>query len=271
MLSKLLKHEIKDTGRIMPFLYLIAFAATVIAFISFTTGINWLRYSSSVLLILIGIAVFIVTLVFISVRFYQNLYSREGYLMFTLPVKPHFLLVSKAIVSISWLILSSIVTIISTLCALHFLGVFESVSLKEIRNYILQSPYGNLIDAIIPLAVFSVIYLVGQIYFSITLSNIPAFHSMSAVSAIVIFIVLNFALQIIDSIFAVILPISIHISAEGVAFSTQTMLGFLLKNIGNSNLSEMVIGLGGLIFQVIAACILYYFNGWLMNKKVSIR
>jgi len=271
MLSKLLKHEIKDTARIIPFLYLIAFAAAAIAFISFSTGINWLRYSSSILLILIGIAVFIVTLVFISVRFYQNLYSREGYLMFTLPVKPHFLLISKAIVSISWLILSSIVTVISFLCALYFLGVLESVSLNELWNYIMQLPYGNLVHAVIPLSIFSVIYLVGQIYFSITLSNIPAFHNMSVVSAIVIFIVLNFALRIIDSIFAIISPISIHISAAGASFSTQTMLGFLLKNIGNSNMSEMVIGLGGIIFQIIAACLLYYLSGRLMNKKVSIR
>jgi len=274
MLGKLLKHEIKDTARIMPFLYIIAFVATAIAFVSFTLEIGWLRYSSSILLVFISIAVTVITLVFISVRFYQNLYTREGYLMFTLPVKPHMLLVSKTIVSLGWLIISGIVTIGSLLCALHFLGTFESASLAEIWDDIINSPFGKLVYAIVPLVIVSVIYLVGQIFFSITFSNMPAFHKMSAVSAIVILIILNLVLQIIESILALIIPISVHINAGELSLTSRTMLSFFLENINNmnnSNVSEIVIGTGGFIFQIIAACLLYYFSGKLMNKKVSIR
>lgn len=271
MLNKLLKHEIKDTARIMPFLYLVTLIASVVAFISLKTGISWLRYSSSILLIFISIAVIVITLIFITLRFYQNLYSREGYLMFTLPLKPQLLLISKTIISICWFILSGIVFAGSFFFALYCMGAFESVSPADLFHQITLSPFGSLIYWIIPFILFNIIYIIGQIFFSITLSNTPLFHKTSAVSAIVIFIILNVALKIIESIFTIIAPISILANNSGVSLSAQNMIGFMIENMNKSNVSEIVLGLGGFIFDIIAMCLLFYFNAWFMNKKVSLR
>jgi hypothetical protein len=51
------------------------------------------------------------------VRFYKNLLSDEGYLMFTLPVKAHQLITSKLIVTVFWIIVSFIAVLLSALIA----------------------------------------------------------------------------------------------------------------------------------------------------------
>lgn len=271
MLNKLLKHEFKDTARVMPFLYVVVLVSTALSYISFITDIGWLTLSSSVLLLFLSIAGIVITFVVVILRFYNNLYSREGYLMFSLPVKPHKLLISKTIVSISWILVSCVVFIGSFLCALYFMDAFETVSLRDLLHQITLSPFKNLIYAFIPLMILNIIYIIGQIFFSITLSNVAYFHKMGAASPIVIFLVLNVALKILESIFAIITPFSILIEGNSTSLSTQNMIGFLIENIKSSNVSELVIGLGGFIFNVIATCLLFYFNGKLMNKKVSLK
>lgn len=50
-----------------------------------------------------------------AVRFYKNLFTDEGYLMFTLPVKTSDLLLSKTLVSVLWKFISFIFTVLSIL------------------------------------------------------------------------------------------------------------------------------------------------------------
>lgn len=50
-----------------------------------------------------------------AVRFYKNLFTDEGYLMFTLPVKTSDLLLSKTLVSVLWKLISFFFTLLSIL------------------------------------------------------------------------------------------------------------------------------------------------------------
>ncbi len=59
------------------------------------------------------VGMFAITLLMIIQRFYKGLLSEEGYLMFTLPVKPWQLIISKGIVSTVIVITSGIMMIIS--------------------------------------------------------------------------------------------------------------------------------------------------------------
>lgn len=116
MLSKLLKYELKATGRIfLPlFLALLLFA-----------GINRFTISpekfgapamiSMVVYIIIMVGMFVMTFIMMIQRFYKNLLSDEGYLMHTLPVKPWKHIVSKLLVSMLWVVASGIVALISIL------------------------------------------------------------------------------------------------------------------------------------------------------------
>jgi len=127
MLGKLIKHEFIATGRVFMLLY-----ASVIAFAALTSLAGLLVSSlevSDLLLVAVAsplflggltalAAVTIVPLIIIAVRFYQSFLGSKGYLMFTLPVTRHELILSKLIVAVIWQILATIVAVISAVIAL---------------------------------------------------------------------------------------------------------------------------------------------------------
>ena len=105
MLGKLLKYEVRATGRTFLPLFAVLFLFTVINKIFFIIqprnfslpqGISMMVY----VITLIGI--FVATMLITIQRFYKSLLGDEGYLMFTLPVRPWQLITSKLIVSTLW-------------------------------------------------------------------------------------------------------------------------------------------------------------------------
>ncbi len=274
MLGKLFKYEIKDTSRLIPFFYLITAVMAGLSLLSGKLELGWFKATSSVLLLLVGIAVFIVTLVVICMRFYKNLYSNEGYLSFTLPLKPHLHLVSKAIVSFGWMLLSVIISMGAIFVALYGLGVDGKMwasALDEIERY----GMGKYMYAFIPMICLAILYLMSQIYFSITLANSPKFHNIGAAGAsILLFFVTNIVLRIVETILTIIIPFSLSVSISGsvdISLTAHNMVGYLIDNFNNPNPSNMVIGLGGYTFDVIMVFVLFYITGRIMNKKVSLR
>jgi len=124
MLSKLMKYELRSTGRFFLPVYV---ALTVVAvinrlFIEFNAGYYSSYYSTTadvsqgtaiflyVLLILIAC---VATFAIMINRFNKNLLSDEGYLMFTLPVKTDHLIFSKMFTSMLWSFATGIVTAFS--------------------------------------------------------------------------------------------------------------------------------------------------------------
>ncbi len=276
MLGKLFKYEVKETSRIIPFFYAITAVLAVLSLLAGQLELGWFKVTSSVLLLLGGIAVFVVTLVVICMRFYKNLYSNEGYLSFTLPLKPHLHLVSKAIVSFVWMILSVLVCLGAFYVALKGFGVDGKVWSSvwdEIQRYGME----KYIFVFIPMVCFSILYLMSQIYFSITMSNRPSFHNVGpAGAAILLFLATNVALKIVETILTIVIPFSLSVSLAGsfdISLTTQNMVGYLKDNLNNynQNPSNMVIGLGGYAFDIIMVFVLFYMTGRIMNKKVSLR
>lgn len=124
MLSKLLKHEFRATGRIMGVFYIVLFASAL-----FTALTNWVLGGREILFLslLNGLVVFVFVLSLIAApivavvltinRFYKNLMTDEGYLMFTLPANEHQLIASKLIVSLVWFIASIVADVLSAIIA----------------------------------------------------------------------------------------------------------------------------------------------------------
>lgn len=125
MLRKLLKYEFKATARTMVPLYIV-----LIAFSLFHLVINPLDVLEStgntsiqtiiamldiMLYVVLIVGLSIMTLVIMIQRFYKNLLGDEGYLMFTLPVKPWLHIISKLLISMLWAITSFLVTMGSVL------------------------------------------------------------------------------------------------------------------------------------------------------------
>ncbi|MDF2988176.1 MAG: putative transporter, peremase protein [Eubacterium sp.] len=272
MLSKLLKYEFRDTSRTIPLFYLITLIFAGIVLSAKKVGIEWFTITSSLLLLLLGIAVAIITLAVVVMRFYKNFYSNEGYLMFTLPVKPHVLLASKFLVSFTWLILSYGACIGAFFISMYGFGV--SGELKDIVEELERFGLQNIFYAIIPLVILSTLYLLAQIYFAITIANRPAFHGIGVASAFLVFLATNVILQLVEAIFTIFVPFSVNINLMeevSVSLSSKNMFGFLINSMDGSNPQNIVIGLGGYIFELFMVFILFYVTSQNMKNKVSIK
>ncbi len=130
MLKKLLKYEWKDTCRLLLPINAAIIVLTVLGCAMLSTSIFDSEASlffaiPLLLLYVLSIVAFSsVTIIYIYVRFYKNLYTAEGYLMHTLPVTPMQLFHSKLIVGFSWFCLNSLLSTLSFM-ALGFAAGFH--------------------------------------------------------------------------------------------------------------------------------------------------
>lgn len=129
MLSKLLKQEFRATSRIMlPVYALLLLSGVGAGLFALLSG----RYPDSEALDvattvvfsfygLVAVCAVLLTMALMVYRFYKNLMTDEGYLMFTLPVSRSQLLWAKLIVSTVWSALTVLLGILSMLLATQVL------------------------------------------------------------------------------------------------------------------------------------------------------
>lgn len=119
MLRKLLKYEIKATGRTFLPLYGTVLALAIINKVFY--GLLWntqssvfpLELTAGLASMIYGFticAIFVMTLLVTIQRFQKNLLGDEGYLMFTLPVKPWQHITCKMLTAALWFVVSVFVT-----------------------------------------------------------------------------------------------------------------------------------------------------------------
>ena len=122
MLGKLLKYELKATARY--FVPLLAtFGGITLLFKLFMIMIGFgndpLRMTFSIFIVTIYvvavIALFLMCFIISFYRFYKNFYTDEGYLSFTLPVSVNLQILSKLLISIFWVVISSVAFMFSIL------------------------------------------------------------------------------------------------------------------------------------------------------------
>lgn len=117
MLGKLMKYDMKYMARILPWLYLggIGFSALITTFILLVQDATVLilgAYAAYFLFIIAVEAIAVCSSIFMMVRIYRNMFSDEGYLTFTLPVKNGDVLNSKILTGAIWTFFSGIVALI---------------------------------------------------------------------------------------------------------------------------------------------------------------
>ena len=122
MLLRLLKQDIRSTGRIMVVLYaavlvLAAVSRLLSSFMDKTVGSILIMIFSRVISVLFVVAVVAcvaMTFVLMIIRFYKNFLTDEGYLMFTLPVTTGQLIWSKLLVAVLWVLVSAGVGVLAS-------------------------------------------------------------------------------------------------------------------------------------------------------------
>jgi hypothetical protein len=203
MLSKLLKYEIKATGRIfLPlFLALLMFAG-ITKFLSVFSPEKWSTPAalSMAIYIVIMVGMFVMTCIMMIQRFYKNLLSNEGYLMLTLPVKPWKHIVTKLLVSMLWIVASGIAALISILIiALHKgdlprIIVESAACMRLVYERLGASIYLYSIEIIIGILI-SLASAILIVYASIAIGHLFSQHKMLA--SFGAFILLNTISQIL--------------------------------------------------------------------------
>ena len=124
MLRKLLKYDIKYIKKLWTVLAIVSLCLSVIAGVSLAITENGDYYGSFIVLcptlFYLSLACLVIAPFVLSIyRFYQNLYTDEGYLTFTLPVKKQDILISKFLTTALSLLSSVIVVFVDVfICAL---------------------------------------------------------------------------------------------------------------------------------------------------------
>lgn len=268
MVGKLIKNEFKAGLHSVANVYLAAFAAIAFLAVSLMFDISWMTAISLIAVIVIAMAVIIVTLLMVINNFNKTLFRDQGYLSFTLPVTSGQLLFAKALVSFFWILLSY-ASVLLIFAAIYMYATDQIGSENIAMVKILISTITDIPDTAAVLKVLSVIiirvflkitFLIAEIYFAITLSNVRPFQRQSFLPAIAIFVVTYGLLQTASSALSAYVPFSVLISSSGIEIVTTAMAS-----------GGLVFGVADVIFELVITCLFFYISAWLMNHKINLK
>lgn len=272
MLKKLYKYDFLSVFRYWWIAAISSFALSIIAGIC----LSWLThdrdlpifFTSSIYrifgLALLGLVVVaILSFVLVNVRFYKNLFTDEGYLTFTLPVKRSDLLNSKLLLGVTfsvlttWLLTADILIMLSLPYPDTVARFFES--LWELFYY------PTLTDALYSIAYILEFILIGLL--SLLLSTQFLYACITVTS-------------LITKKARVLITIGIYYSVGSVTtFVTQMFFTFGIPSITRwlvavptnlHNITVVLIMLSIIAFLVIASTLLYVFEYWLLDRKLNL-
>lgn len=283
MLGKLMKHEWIATRRILLPVNLTILLITFIGCIFLGTDLLQSENSVplTVLLILLYafsmIAISLVSSIYLLIRFYRNLFTAEGYLMFTLPVTPVQLLNSKLLVAYLWSIFNTLLTLASIFflgfssgyySAVHgdsnskgaFLsgltdalsgGASSSASFQDIFGYTPAGMAGMCIVSLLLGAFFSL--TMG--YLAISLGQLIEEHK--AACSIGFYIALYIGVQMISSMLLVVINIS---TLTGDSLSLPELTGNIYRTVfPASGVLNLTLGI-----------LFYIITFFIIRKKVNL-
>lgn len=265
MLGKLIKYDLKYAAKIF---LLIHGAYLVVCFLMRFLFLDRMDFSDGpeklvvpiTLLILIFVfliaAVSLATSLLIALRFYRNMFSREGYLSWTLPASPSRHLLAKF--CSGYLITAADIVVVSLglvllLTGSNVTGAYGSVAV-ELEDY-LGAP---LKVYMLKLFLFTLIFTfasVVQIYFSIALGQLFASHRV--LFALAFYFLTSIVMQVISSLLALMTGLSKGWFSEGGG-------GFSLGQYTDS--LYMVTG----IMYVVLAIAEYIVTYYIMKRRVNL-
>ena len=218
MLGKLIKHEFKATTRLFVPIFLLSFAMALVLrlFMEIQDIPDFLEIFFVFLII-----IFVVVLICVSMsgqilsfyRFYKSVYTDEGYLTNTLPVKPVTILSSKLIVAMVWSVLALIVFFVSIAVLIPWGSVNDALNEITIDAYGyaagLSAIIAEMIDltlnnigtviVFIILTLFGLFYNIATVYISVSIGNLVNRHKVAMAVAMYLIItnVLGFVISTI--------------------------------------------------------------------------
>lgn len=273
MFGKLLKHELRHTARYHFAILTASLIATVAMGLSLIFKAETILSLSMLPLIVIAFAVIIVSLISVIKNFYETIYSRQGYLTLTLPVKCNQLLISKVLISFFWIIVSYIAAFLPfTFILIHVKKQLDADELTDefVRSFAEYLPSGGSMAAIVIFFVItsliSILSYVGFVYFSVTIANTRLLSKHPKLFGVLVFMAIHFIVGSVSDLTNELLPLNFIIASEGafLSFKDTLELGteYMIMNIYNVN---------SYITEALAAIGLLFTTGYIMEHKINIK
>lgn len=265
---KLLKYEWKACARVFLPLYGVVLLMSVInALMTTERAQNFMNGIPSVILALLFVAllvaVFVVTVVILIQRFYQNLLGDEGYLMFTLPVTVAQHIWSKVIVAVAVCLLSGLVALVSIAIIGADTNLIFGIGmmLNELGKAIAADPngLGYMIEGILLLLV-SLASGVLFVYLCMALGHLAKKHRV--LMSVVWYFVLSTAAQFL-------LTFVLFGTMNGPTETLMTALSNALNGIPQQVLLHGVL-IGFCIATAIPGAICYFGTHYILKNRLNL-
>ncbi len=267
MVRKLMKYDFTSYIRLLlPVQLILLGIAALNRFVQLFESNNStynILFTSSTILFIISIAVVVVlTLVVSIVRFYQGMYSNEGYLSHTLPVTPSQHICSKLLTSLLFYLGSFLAIFLS----LNIVTIGElNIEIYKAFGFQLgklgESLHGHLALYIIELILLFLSYIVGTtlcIFFCISVGQLAQKRK------ILLAFGAYFGIYVIGQIIGTI--IIIFVTTLGTELVSN-----IAKWAGEHMIAFMhIVFCSGILLQVIVSLIYFLLTRYIMNKKLNL-
>lgn len=220
-------------------------------------------FNSSIVLYVISISVLMVlTLVVSIVRFYQGMYSSEGYLSHTLPVTPTQHIFSKLLTSVLFYLGSFLAIFLSFMIVT--LGEVN-IELFKAAGYLIGK-LGEVIHGhIVLFALESILLILGSVvastlcmYFCISVGQLAKKRKILAAFG-VYFGLYCFGQVVATVIIVIVSALSFQFMEEFAEWVSQHMVAFL-----------HIVFCGGIVLESIMSLIYFLITRFIMSKKLNL-
>lgn len=201
MLGKLMKYELRATGRTFLPLYAAILVSVLVTRLLMVSKFDAPSAIGGLVVFSLFIALGVITLLILIQRFNKNLLGDEGYLMNTLPVTTGRLIWSKLLTFAIWAMVSCIVGALSILILSGVVGDFFPAMWK---GFGLLFQHAKAWEIVRLVAEFLLMLLLGgamfvlQVYLSISIGHL--FNSHRALMGFVAYIAINTIWQILFTV-----------------------------------------------------------------------
>lgn len=242
MFGRLLKHDLK--ANIFEFLILFVVLVISSGLLGFAMANNYNVFSTIVILIYSGVLIAMSVISFLHMKriLFDGIYTKRGYLTFSLPISTHQLLLSRILSSIIYVVMTGIGVLLSIYVMLFFMSPTLARQILGELIHIFEHPVGLLLTFTSSLIDFIFYLMVILFVFSLSHSGIiPGKRN-----AITLLLFIGFYIAI--GLIYLYNPIDLYLSYDSAT-----------------------VDIGAFIYNVVFGVGLYFATAALIEKKIELQ